>query len=232
MFSGEIFHDWADVTKEKFIELANAEKLVEKWERDFGSYEEIRDDVFSNVFYPQFVETLKHNQDVLDSTINRYFILEHFLKQGALNKSNLEGNILDIGSYLGASVDALATYGGNVVGTDCGRFAYDSPSGKGIGRLDGRSVLQSHHYRPDLTIASCFNADWVEDMSEENHTRHMCADAIKALKPGGQILLTFSGSLKNKTEFKEYLLSLPNACLEELPKNLAKKETYAFTSGN
>ena len=139
---------------------------------------------------------------------------------------------MDIGSYLGASVDALATYGGNVVGTDCGRFSYDSPSGKDIGRLDGRSALQSHHYRPDLTLASCFNADWVEKMSEENHTMHMCADAMKSLKPEGQILLTFSRGIENNTELKEYLLSLPDAYFAELPKNLAKREAYAFTSRN
>ena len=232
MFSEEIFHDWADVTREKFIEIANAEKLVEKWENNFGSYEEIRAGVFSKILYPQFVETLKQNQDVLDSTVNRYFVLEHLIKQGALDKSNIEGKVLDIGSFLGASVDALATYGGTVVGTDCGRFSYDSPSGKGIGRLDGRSALQGHHYRPDLTLVSCFNADWVENMSEENHTKLMCADAMKSLKPEGQILLTFSRDLKNNTELKEYLLSLPDAYLVELPKNITKRETYVVTSRN
>lgn len=211
--------------------LRNAEEAVKNWEA-YGGFEVVRGLLLQRIFDPwRFEWKFSTEAFVLNSTIDRYKLIEFLIENGILDRKNLEGKIIDIGCHLGATVDALAMYGGEVVGTDCGRFAYDSPSGIPIAWMEGRQMVQSYssgYNQP--TLVSCFNVGWVEGMSNKGFAFELARDSLVSLKPNGQLLYTFS----DKRDIGRYreLTFLPHSQIIQLPDGLDKREKYAFTLRN
>jgi hypothetical protein len=184
--------------------------------------------LLDKIFDPwRFIWKFSTEAFILDSSVDRYHLIEFFINEGILGKKNLEGKVVDIGCHIGATVDALAMYGGNVVGTDCGKYAYESPSGRDIARMEGRWLVQSYASRMDKpNLISCFNVGWVEDMSHKGFAVELCNDSLISLAPNGQVLYTFSdkdlGSYEKLSEFSD-------SKLVRIPNGLDIREKYAFT---
>ncbi len=223
--------EWRDLPREKFLENQNTKKVIEIWDRDFGGYEFVRDNILSHIFSPsQFEWVFPREYFSIESSVLRYHICEYLKDAGLLDQKNLEGDVLDIGSHLGAAVDALAAYGGYVRGTDCGKFSFYSPSNRDIGFWDGKSALRMYHYGSQkLSMMTCFNVDWVEGMSENDFGLHLYFNALPALADNGEILFTFFRDYKTANEA---LRCLPDSRIVELPEKLSHREKYAFVAKN
>jgi hypothetical protein len=205
----------------------HANNVVRNWVK-YGGFEEVRDLFLEKILNPlDFERIFSTEAFILDSSIDRYYLIEFLIEQGMLDRENLEGKVIDIGCHVGATVDALGMYGGEVVGADNGRYAYESPSGRPISRMEGRSIIRSYSSRDDKpTLVSCFNVGWVEDMSYEGFAFDLCQDSLSVLKPNGQVLYTLSNE-----DLEKYrkLNSFPNSQLIQLPEGLNKRDEYAFT---
>lgn len=218
--------EWSDLTRERFLEYSDAQKVIEEWDKKFGGYENVRDNVFPKIYSPfQFEWNFPGRSNVINSVVHRYFIIEHLLSEGALDSKNLEGEKLDVASFLGAAVDALAAFGGRVRGTDDGWYEYFSIGNRDIGWLDGRSTLEYYYYPPKkLDLVSFFNLGCDHG---EGSIPDWCDCAFPALNDGGQILLTFSGTRFMEEEHG----SINEARIIKLPERLRKYgDYYAFTA--
>ena len=208
--------------------LVHAKETAENWER-YGGFEKMRDLLLKRLFDAwRFEWNFYVKSFVLDSAIDRYHLLGFLIERGMLDRKNLEGTVIDVGCHLGASVDALALYGGKVIGTDCGKFACESPSGISILDLEGRRMVRSRFpENAELSLVSCFNVDWVEEMPNEGFAVELYQEALKALEQGGQVLYTFSE--RDKSMHKK-LAPLPHSSIIELPNGLDKREKYVFVA--
>lgn len=208
--------------------LNRVEEVIKNWER-YGGFEKVRDLLFENLFNPWKFKWEFCNKPiyVIDSSVDRYHLIKFLVHEGVLDEQNLKGKIVDIGCHLGATVDALALFGGVIMGTDSGKFALESPSGIDIGVRGGREYVKTFsNGNEKLSLVSCFNTDWVEDMSREGFALRLYNDALHSLIEGGQVLYTFS---------KEYgghrdLSLLPDSHVVKLPEGLNKREDYAFSA--
>jgi len=207
--------------------LDYAEEAVRNWER-YGGFEKMKG-LLLKLFEPQkFEQEFAMKPFVLNSTIDRYHLLGFLIERGMLDRKNLEGKVIDIGCNLGATTDALALYGGEVIGTDCGKFACESPSGIPIFELEGRRIVKERFpINGGLSLVSCFNVDWVEDMSHGEFSVELYKEALKALEQGGQVLYTFSGGSE---EMHKRLSLLPRSSIIKIPNGLNKSEGYAFVA--
>lgn len=213
-----------DITRETFV-TSYAKEAIKNWER-YGGFEKVRDLLLRTIFSP-FVFSYKFSTEafILNSAVDRYHLVKFLIEKGKLDQKNLEGKILDIGCHLGATVDALAIYGGEVIGTDRGAFSYASPSGISIARREGRELVRSYLYSSEKpTLVSCFNVDWVEAMSPKGFAIALCNDSLGSLEPNGQVLCTFS-----EENLAGKLPSFPNSEIVRLPDGLDRREKYAFT---
>lgn len=141
----------------------------------------------------------------LDSSLCRYFILHHLVKEGHLTQANLQGYTIDIGCHLGQSTDGIAMFGGGVYGTDINSLADRSVSGNI--RLDAREGISAvrEHVRAGVipNLVTCFNAAWVESMSRDRWCLELYDACMAGMKPGGEVLLSFGQSYKHKGELIE-----------------------------
>lgn len=237
-----------DLSRERFMRFVeerdhsvsrdNAPKeAIEDWEK-FGGFEKVRDFLLSKIFKQwDFRREFSYKAYTVNSTVHRYYLLQHLIEEGALDKRNLEGVIVDVGCHLGATVDALALFGGDVNGTDNGKFACVSPSGIAIGDWGGRNYVRAFHKKDgnrsyskkhgNLSLVSCFNVGWVEAMSGEGFALCLYNDSLPALADGGQVLFTYN---ENESEKYKQLLELPYSRLVKIPQGLNEREDYAFTT--
>lgn len=218
--------EWSDLPRERYLESSRAQEVIAEWDKKFGGYETVKDTAPPKIYSPfQFDWNFPGRSYVINNTVHRYFIIEHLLSEGALDGKNLKGEILDIASFLGAAVDALAAFGGRVRGTDDGRYEYFSIGNRDIGWLDGKSALKYYYYPPKkLDIISFFNLGCDHGSGS---IPEWCSCAFPALNDGGQILLTFS----SPHFMEEELGSIPEAQIIKLPERLRKYgDYYAFTA--
>ena len=207
--------------------LRHAQEAIKNWD-NYGGFEKIRDLLLKNIFNSsRFEWKFSCEAFILDSAVDRCNLIEFLIEKKVLDKKSLKGKVIDIGCHLGATVDALAIYGGEVIGTDNGKFAYESPSGRPIQGIEGRRIVKNYSLERDkLNLVSCFNIGWVEDMSGEGFASELALDSLASLKSNGQLLYTFSD--ENIERYKK-LTAFPNSQLIKLPINLDKREKYAFT---
>jgi hypothetical protein len=216
-----------------FDQLGNAEKAIGNWE-NYGGFEKVRDLLLEKMFTPgTFKWKFSTDAAVLNSTVDRYYLLNFLIEERILDGQNIKGTIIDIGCHVGATTDALAMYGGDVRGTDRGKYAYSSPSGRSISGQEGISMVKSYNVlklrdNPKPSLIACFNVDWVEEMSHNRFAIELCQESLNTLGNGGQVLYTFS----RKTGLEDYseLEVLQNSQIIELPKGLNKREKYAFVA--
>ncbi len=224
-----------DLSREQLIELFKRkdsygkhhelQKVIENWDR-YGGFKQVIDTILlETLFFPAQLESkLFMCTNVIDSTVDRYFLLQHLIEQGVIDLANLRNESIDIASFLGAAVDAIAMYGGNVVGVDYGKFAYVSPSERPISVMEGRYYLESRVRQKRLaSFVSCFNIDLADESNE--FADSLLDYALRSLLPQGQVLFTFDSDYM---EGAGKLLSFPGSRLIEIPDGRNRRETYVF----
>ncbi len=156
---------------------------------------------------------------VIASTVGRYFLLDYLISEGHLDRKNLEGEALDIGSYLGATVDAIAMYGGKVIGTDNDGHTPQSLSGRPILYMEGITFVKEGCRGMPISLITCFNADWVEKMSSRGWALQFYQAALERLQIGGQVLLTFRENPLISSSYGKFI---------RLPERFCSKESLVY----
>lgn len=214
----------------EILEKFATTKIAPIWDRRFGSHREVVEllaaTIFEDNFYSLDIYLAPGNVGRLDSSLCRYFILKDLVEQGHLTLENLQGFVLDIGSHQGQSVDGIAMYGGKVYGADVGYFASWSASGIGLFADEGISaVRRKTHQGKTPSLVTCFNADWVENMSHNGWCLDLYDTCMDSMDPGGELLLSFGGDPRYKSN-----LLLRGMVQVDLPRNLSNRENYVLVA--
>ncbi len=216
-------------------------QIIKAWD-NLGGYETNRDRLVDLMFARQFDLHFIASPDLIDNIVTRYHLLGYLKQEGHLKRENLEGNVRDIGSYKGTTLDALALHGADVLGIDIGGYSFSSFGNKRILKRGGITYLQSRtttRYKRDdvgeLDLITCFNVDWVENMDSESgrsndgFAMNLYEAALPNLAVGGQVLYTFSIPEKErKKDFRRILEEVPNGQIIKLPSQLNDMEDYAL----
>lgn len=216
------------------FQLRNKE-LCDKWDAQYGDHKTIVNLLLESAFkdreYALHRLTSSEESWMIERIVLRYQQMQYLIEKGFLDSDNLKGHVLDVGCCLGLSTDALGMFGGMVEGTDKGFFAYRSPSGIELHPSEGLAFVKrqsENGYQP--TLISCFNADWVEEMSGSGWAQQFHDASIKALHEGGQVLMTFSGRYQQPVELSAKL-SEKRACTRiDLPDAFKGMEDYIIIS--
>lgn len=216
---------------DEILELVrkNPKGFSRKWNERYSSDQTVLDMLKSTIFEGKewVLERAFKCDDgwKIDRIALRYYLLKSLVESGHLSIENLHGSVIDIGSFMGCSIDSLAMFGARVNGTDTGCFACFSPSGIEIHGEEGVRYVEhaiSDKKVPDLV--TCFNASWVEEMSWNRWCVDLYDTCMKGLKRGGQVLMTYA----EPCESKEYLAKEKRIIEIELPENLRGMERYVL----
>ena len=86
--------------KEKYFYgcLMHAEEAIRNWDNNQDGFETVRDLFLKTIFSPRkFQHRFSSQAYILESSIERYKLMEHLIEIGKLERENIEGKIIDIG---------------------------------------------------------------------------------------------------------------------------------------
>jgi SAM-dependent methyltransferase len=141
----------------------------------------------------RFYDVLIHDREGLRVLSKRYLLVKMLVDNGLIDQGNLEGNVVDVGCYKGASTDALSLFGGQVYGVDSDPVVSHTLSGKLIVEYGGRDFIKFfNRWWPEngpINLVTCFHADSID--RDLGFPQRLCETALEQLTEGGQVLMTF-----------------------------------------
>ncbi len=125
--------------------------------------------------------------------LDTYMHLQLLLHAGDLDRSHLEGRILEFGAFIGTNTQALKNFGGNIEVVDISKGVNEIatrgilPQDK-VYHRDGIQLLRENPNTYDLIASFLFGP--ITNSEDEKFLREFYEVSCIGLKPEGRILLT------------------------------------------
>jgi len=131
--------------------------------------------------------------------------LSLLLFQNYLNIGNLEGEVIDFGSGVGASAHVLRQYGGNVVGLELSDILIKQVIEQGILTPENAIVGDGFKYLDEKVNPASIDLVAAFRITKDFPIQKIYDASKRIFKPGGQLLITGQTDAKSLMEEYEHL---------------------------